>query len=56
MSKNNDKLPWVLILSGVLILALRLIIAFFNILGMIDWFSIIVIISGLTLLVTNNRK
>jgi len=56
MSKNNDKLPWVLILSGTLILALRLIIALFSSLGMIDWFSIIVIISGLTLLVTNNKN
>ena len=55
MSKNNDKLPWVLILSGGLILALRLIIALFSSLGIIDWLSIIAIISGLTLLVTNNR-
>ena len=56
MSKNNDKLPWVLILTGALILALRLIIALFSSLGIIDWFSIFIIISGLTLLVTNNKS
>ena len=56
MSYNNEKLPWILILAGSVILTLRLIIALFSSLSIVDWFAIIIIISGLILLVMNNNN
>ena len=56
MSYNNEKLPWILILAGSAILILRLIIALFSSLSIVDWFAIIIIISGLILLVMNNNN
>ena len=56
MSYNNEKLPWILILAGSAILTLRLIIALFSSLSIVDWFAIIIIISGLILLIMNNNK
>tara|TARA_B100000131_G_scaffold279187_1_gene284200 strand:- start:339 stop:509 length:171 start_codon:yes stop_codon:yes gene_type:complete len=56
MSYNNEKLPWILILAGSVILTLRLIIALFSSLSLIDWFAIIIIISGLILLIMNNNN
>ena len=55
MSYNNEKLPWILILAGSTILTLRLIIALFSSLSIVDWFAIIIIITGLTLLIINNN-
>ena len=55
MSYNNEKLPWILILAGSVILTLRLIIALFSSLSIVDWFAIIIIISGLILLIMNNN-
>ena len=54
MSYNNEKLPWILILAGSAILTLRLIIALFSSLSIVDWFAIIIIISGLILLIMND--
>ena len=51
MSYNNEKLPWILILAGSVILTLRLIVALFSNLSIVDWFAIIIIISGLILLI-----
>ena len=56
MSYNNEKLPWILILAGSVILTLRLIIALFSSLSIVDWFAIIIIISGLILLIMNNNN
>ena len=56
MSYNNEKLPWILILSGGAILTLRLIVALFSSLSIVDWFAIIIIISGLILLLMNNNN
>ena len=56
MSYNNEKLPWILILAGSAILILRLIIALFSSLSIVDWFAIIIIISGLVLLIMNNKN
>ena len=55
MSYNNEKLPWILILAGSVILTLRLIVALFSNLSIVDWFAIIIIISGLTLLIMKNN-
>ena len=55
MNYNNEKLPWILILAGSAILTLRLIIALFSSLSIVDWFAIIIIISGLILLIMNNK-
>ena len=55
MSYNNEKLPWILILAGSAILTLRLIVALFSSLSIVDWFSIIIIISGLILLIMKNN-
>ena len=55
MSYNNEKLPWILILAGSVILTLRLIVALFSSLSIVDWFAIIIIISGLILLIMNNN-
>ena len=56
MNQNNEKLPWILILGGSAILVLRLIIALFSSLSVIDWLAIIVIVSGLVLLILNNNN
>ena len=56
MNYNNEKLPWILILAGSVILTLRLIIALFSSLSIVDWFAIIIIISGLILLIMNNNN
>ena len=56
MNYNNEKLPWILILAGSAILILRLIIALFSSLSIVDWFAIIIIISGLILLIMNNNN
>ena len=56
MSYNNEKLPWILILVGSAILTLRLIIALFSSLSIVDWFAIIIVISGLILLIMNNKN
>jgi hypothetical protein len=48
--------PWILILAGSAILILRLIIALFSSLSIVDWFAIIIIISGLVLLIMNNKN
>tara|TARA_Y100000768_G_C23721804_1_gene560668 strand:- start:137 stop:343 length:207 start_codon:yes stop_codon:yes gene_type:complete len=56
MNYNNEKLPWILILAGSAILILRLIIALFSSLSIVDWFAIIIIISGLVLLIMNNKN
>ena len=56
MSYNNEKLPWILILVGSAILILRLIIALFSSLSVVDWFAIIIIILGLILLIINNNN
>ena len=56
MNYNNEKLPWILILAGSAILTLRLIIALFSSLSIVDWFAIIIIISGLILLIMNNNN
>ena len=56
MSYNNEKLPWILILAGSVILTLRLIITLFSSLNIVDWFAIIIIISGLILLIMNNNN
>ena len=56
MNHNNEKLPWILILGGIAILILRLIIALFSSLNVIDWLAIIIVISGLILLITNNNN
>lgn len=55
MNQNNEKLPWILILGGSVILVLRLIIALFSSLSVIDWLAIIVVVSGLVLLILNNN-
>ena len=56
MNYNNEKLPWILILGGSATLILRLIIALFSSLNVIDWLAIIIVISGLILLITNNNN
>ncbi len=56
MSYNNEKLPWILILLGSAILTLRLIIALFSSLSIVDWFAIIIIISGLIFLIMKNNN
>jgi len=56
MNHNNEKLPWILILGGSAILILRLIISLFSSLNVIDWLAIIIVISGLILLITNNNN
>ena len=56
MNHNNEKLPWILILGGSAILVLHLIIALFSSLNVIDWLAIIIVISGLILLITNNNN
>ena len=56
MNYNNEKLPWILILVGSAILILRLIIALFSSLSVVDWFAIIIIILGLILLIINNNN
>ena len=56
MNHNNEKLPWILILGGSAILILRLIVALFSSLNVIDWLAIIIVISGLILLITNNNN
>ena len=56
MNQNNEKLPWILILGGSAILVLRLIIALFSSLSVIDWLAIIVVVLGLALLVLNNNN
>ena len=56
MNHNNEKLPWILILEGSAILVLRLIIALFSSLNVIDWLAIIIVISGLILLITKNNN
>ena len=49
-------IPWVLIFGGSACLILRLFIALFSSLSFIDWLAIIVIVSGLVLLVLNNKN
>ena len=56
MDYNNEKLPWILILVGGAILTLRLIVALFSSLSIVDWFAIIIITSGLVLLIMNNNN
>ena len=56
MNHNNEKLPRILIPGGSAILILRLIIALFSSLNVIDWLAIIIVISGLILLITNNNN
>ena len=56
MNHNNEKLPWILILGGSAILIIRLIVVLFSSLSVIDWLAIIIVISGLILLVMNNKS
>ncbi len=56
MNYNNEKLPWILILGGSAILILHLIITLFTSLNVIDWLAIIIVISGLILLISNNNN
>ena len=56
MSDYNGKLPWMLILGGCVILALRLIIALFSNLSVIDWLAIIIVFAGLIMLVLNSKS
>lgn len=56
MNHNNEKLPWILILGGSAILIIRLIVALFSSLSVIDWLAIIIVISGLILLIMNNKS
>ena len=56
MSTYNEKIPWVLILVGCVILAIRLIVALFSSLGVIDWLAIITIFAGLLMLVLNSKN
>ena len=56
MSDYNEKLPWILILGGCTILALRLIVALFSSLSLIDWLSIIIVFAGLIMLILNNNN
>lgn len=56
MSDYNEKLPWVLILGGCAILALRLIVALFSSLSLIDWLAIIIVFAGLIMLILNNNN
>ena len=56
MSDYNEKLPWILILGGCAILALRLIVALFSSLSLIDWIAIIIVFTGLIMLILNNNN
>ena len=56
MSDYNEKLPWILILGGCSILALRLIVALFSSLSVIDWLAIIIVFAGLIMLVLNSKS
>ncbi len=56
MSDYNEKLPWILILGGCAILALRLIVALFSSLSLIDWLAIIIVFAGLFMLILNNNN
>ena len=56
MSDYNEKLPWILILGGCAILALRLIAALFSSLSLIDWLAIIIVFAGLSILILNNNN
>ena len=56
MSNYNEKLPWILILGGCAILALRLIVALFSSLSLIDWLAIIIVFAGLVMLILNNNN
>jgi hypothetical protein len=56
MSDYNEKLPWLLILGGCAILALRLIVALFSSLSLIDWLAIIIVLAGLIMLILNNNN
>jgi hypothetical protein len=56
MSDYNEKLPWILILGGCAILALRLIVALFSSLSLIDWLAIIIVFAGLIILILNNNN
>ena len=56
MNHNNEKLPWILILGGSAILIIRLIVVLFSSLSVIDWLAIIIVISGLILLIMNNKS
>ena len=56
MSDYNEKLPWRLILGGCAILALRLIVALFSSLSLIDWLAIIIVFAGLIMLILNNNN
>ena len=56
MSDYNEKLPWILILGGCAILALRLIVALFSSLSLIDWLAIIIVFAGLIMLILSNNN
>jgi Flp pilus assembly protein TadB len=56
MSDYNEKLPWILILGGCVILVLRLIAALFSSLSVIDWLAIIVVFAGLIMLILSNNN
>ena len=56
MNHNNEKFPWILILGGCAILIIRLIVVLFSSLSVIDWLAIIIVISGLILLIMNNKS
>ena len=56
MTDYNEKLPWILILGGCAILALRLIVALFSSLSLIDWLAIIIVFAGLIILILNNNN
>ena len=56
MNDYNEKLPWILILGGSAILVLRLIVALFSSLSVIDWLAIIIVFAGLIMLVLNGKN
>ena len=56
MNDYNEKLPWILILGGCAILVLRLIVALFSSLSVIDWLAIIIVFAGLIMLVLNGQN
>ena len=56
MRDKKEKIPWILILGGSAILVLRLIVALFSSLSVIDWLAIIIVFTGLIMLILNNNS
>ena len=56
MSDYNEKLPWILILGGCAILALRLIVALFSSFSVIYLLGIVLVFSVLIMLFLNSKS